>query len=331
MLDNCEHVIATAAEVAEDLLRRCPRLRLLATSREGLRVGGEAIWPVPPLGARRRQRAVPRPRRGRGGATRPLRRARWGGRGDLRPARRPAARDRARRGPDPRLPVAAGPVPAERPVPVAHRWVADGAAAPADAAGRRRLELRPAVRRRAAGVRPAVGVPRWLRSGHRPGRVRRRAPRRRSTSRTSSRRSSTSRSSTPRPARPTCASASCRPWPSTAARSWPSAARRDRSATPWRPTTPASARRRPRPTSVTSSGRWLITVGEEQDNLRAALEWAVANDDAETALDDRRRASWAHWLAGTAVEAKRWLDEAFACGGERPSDVHGDGPRRAAA
>ena len=49
VLDNCEHVIATAAEVAEDLLRRCPGLRLLATSREGLRVGGETIWPVGPL------------------------------------------------------------------------------------------------------------------------------------------------------------------------------------------------------------------------------------------------------------------------------------------
>ena len=49
VLDNCEHVIAAAAEVAEDLLQRCPHLRLLATSREGLRVGGETIWPVPPL------------------------------------------------------------------------------------------------------------------------------------------------------------------------------------------------------------------------------------------------------------------------------------------
>ena len=51
VLDNCEHVITAAAEVAEDLLRRCPGLRLLATSREGLRVGGETIWPVPPLAA----------------------------------------------------------------------------------------------------------------------------------------------------------------------------------------------------------------------------------------------------------------------------------------
>ncbi len=49
VLDNCEHVITTAAELAEELLRRCPSLRLLATSREGLRVGGETIWPVPPL------------------------------------------------------------------------------------------------------------------------------------------------------------------------------------------------------------------------------------------------------------------------------------------
>jgi predicted ATPase/DNA-binding SARP family transcriptional activator len=51
LLDNCEHVIAAAASVAEDLLRRCPALRVVATSREGLRVGGESIWPVPPLAA----------------------------------------------------------------------------------------------------------------------------------------------------------------------------------------------------------------------------------------------------------------------------------------
>ncbi|MGK2947396.1 MAG: BTAD domain-containing putative transcriptional regulator [Acidimicrobiales bacterium] len=49
VLDNCEHVISTAAAVAEDLLQHCPGLRMVATSREGLRVSGEAIWPVPPL------------------------------------------------------------------------------------------------------------------------------------------------------------------------------------------------------------------------------------------------------------------------------------------
>jgi predicted ATPase/DNA-binding SARP family transcriptional activator len=51
VLDNCEHVIDAAADVADHLLSHCPRLRLLATSREGLRIDGEIIWPVPPLAA----------------------------------------------------------------------------------------------------------------------------------------------------------------------------------------------------------------------------------------------------------------------------------------
>ncbi|MGZ4701018.1 MAG: ATP-binding protein, partial [Ilumatobacteraceae bacterium] len=61
---------------------------------------------------------------------------------------------------------------------------------------------------------------------------------------------------------------------------------------------------------------WLMAVDREQDNLRGALEWAVANDDAETALTIAGGVSWPHWLAGTAVEAKRWLDDAFRCRGE---------------
>ena len=51
VLDNCEHLIDAAATMAEDLLRRCPRLRLVATSREALRVTGETVWAVPPLTA----------------------------------------------------------------------------------------------------------------------------------------------------------------------------------------------------------------------------------------------------------------------------------------
>ncbi|WP_051791545.1 BTAD domain-containing putative transcriptional regulator [Amycolatopsis jejuensis] len=49
VLDNCEHVIDAAAELAEYLLGECPRLRILATSREPLAVTGEALWPVEPL------------------------------------------------------------------------------------------------------------------------------------------------------------------------------------------------------------------------------------------------------------------------------------------
>ncbi|HKN50838.1 MAG TPA: tetratricopeptide repeat protein, partial [Actinomycetota bacterium] len=49
ILDNCEHVIGAAAGLAEALLCACPGLRILATSRQALRIDGEAVWPVPPL------------------------------------------------------------------------------------------------------------------------------------------------------------------------------------------------------------------------------------------------------------------------------------------
>ncbi|GLZ78702.1 SARP family transcriptional regulator [Actinorhabdospora filicis] len=46
ILDNCEHVIGAAAALAERLLTSCPRLTVLATSREPLSVTGEALYPV---------------------------------------------------------------------------------------------------------------------------------------------------------------------------------------------------------------------------------------------------------------------------------------------
>ncbi|MBC2592272.1 protein kinase [Rhodococcus aetherivorans] len=49
VLDNCEHLIDAVADLADLLLRTCPRLRILATSREPLVLGGEAVLAVPPL------------------------------------------------------------------------------------------------------------------------------------------------------------------------------------------------------------------------------------------------------------------------------------------
>ena len=49
ILDNCEHVVGAAAALAEEILARCPAARILATSREPLRIGGERLWPVSPL------------------------------------------------------------------------------------------------------------------------------------------------------------------------------------------------------------------------------------------------------------------------------------------
>jgi predicted ATPase/DNA-binding SARP family transcriptional activator len=49
VLDNCEHVIESAATFAHRLLGECRRLRILATSREPLGITGEALWQVAPL------------------------------------------------------------------------------------------------------------------------------------------------------------------------------------------------------------------------------------------------------------------------------------------
>ncbi|WP_412539577.1 BTAD domain-containing putative transcriptional regulator [Longispora sp. K20-0274] len=49
VLDNCEHVIGTVAAVTDRLLGECPRLRVLATSREPIGITGETLWPVESL------------------------------------------------------------------------------------------------------------------------------------------------------------------------------------------------------------------------------------------------------------------------------------------
>jgi predicted ATPase/class 3 adenylate cyclase len=49
LLDNCEHVVAACAHLTIAVLKACPNLRILATSREALGVTGEITWRVPPL------------------------------------------------------------------------------------------------------------------------------------------------------------------------------------------------------------------------------------------------------------------------------------------
>jgi non-specific serine/threonine protein kinase len=49
VLDNCEHLLAACAQLIDTLLRACPQLRVLLTSREALSITGEMIWLVLPL------------------------------------------------------------------------------------------------------------------------------------------------------------------------------------------------------------------------------------------------------------------------------------------
>ncbi len=49
VLDNCEHLVDSCAELAHELLSSCERVRILATSRQPLRIASEIAWPVPGL------------------------------------------------------------------------------------------------------------------------------------------------------------------------------------------------------------------------------------------------------------------------------------------
>ena len=49
VLDNCEHLIDEAAKLVDTLLHHCPRLHILATSREILNITGETLLPLAPL------------------------------------------------------------------------------------------------------------------------------------------------------------------------------------------------------------------------------------------------------------------------------------------
>jgi predicted ATPase/class 3 adenylate cyclase/Tfp pilus assembly protein PilF len=49
LLDNCEHLLTTCAQLAETLIRSCPGVRILATSREGLSIAGELTYRVQSL------------------------------------------------------------------------------------------------------------------------------------------------------------------------------------------------------------------------------------------------------------------------------------------
>ncbi len=61
VLDNCEHLLAACRDLAAALLRTCPQVRILATSREGLGVPGETLWRVPSLSLPDDSRHLPPP------------------------------------------------------------------------------------------------------------------------------------------------------------------------------------------------------------------------------------------------------------------------------
>ena len=315
VLDNCEHVIDSAAEVVDELLRRCPNLRLLATSREGLRVAGETVWPVPPLGLDdaadlffSRARAAG----ARIDETDDIRHAVSDicARLDGLPLAIELAAARTRAFPvqqlatrlHDRFRVLTGGSRTALPRQQTLRAVVDWSYDLLFADEQRvfeRLSVFPAgcdlstARRVCADdqlheddiddlvealIDKSLVVPV-------PGRDELRL---------------TQLQTLAQYGREKLAERG-------------DAGRiRGAMAEHFRVLGAGGA------LAYTGEGQraWLATVGVERDNLRAALEWAVDVGDAETALTIAGGASWQHWLSGTPIEGLRWIDDAFACDGE---------------
>jgi predicted ATPase/DNA-binding SARP family transcriptional activator len=322
VLDNCEHVIATAAEVAEDLLRRCPGLHLLATSREGLRVGGETIWPVPPLAADdavhlfvARAQAV--------GAPLELTEDHLAAISDIctrldgLPLAIELAAARTRAFPirqissrlNDRFRLLTGGSRTALPRQQTLRAVVDWSYELLFEDEQRAFE-RLAVFPGGCDLATAeavcaddalaaddlhdlihalvekslvIAVPRGDTLRFTQLQTLAQYGREKLAER--------GEAEVVRNAM----AAHCAGLCSESAAAY------------------VGDRQR----------AWLTAIDHEQDNLRAALEWAVANDDPETALTIAGGASWPHWLAGTLVEGRRWLDDAFDCAGEASAGARG--------
>ncbi len=315
VLDNCEHVIAAAAQVAEDLLRRCPGLRILATSREGLRVGGETVWPVPPLAAGDAARLFVARSLATGASIDPLDAgdgviADICARLDGLPLAIELAAARTRAFPlaqiagrlNDRFRLLTGGSRTALPRQQTLQAVVDWSYELLFDDERRIFErlavfpggcdLTTAERVGADdAIAPAdvgdhlralvdkslvVAVP--VRDGLRYTQLQTLAQYGRER----------------------------------LAERGDAVRIRNAMAAHFAQLCSQSA------AAFTGDRQraWLTAMDQEHDNLRAALEWAVANDDAETALMIAGGAAWPHWLTGMVVEGRRWLDDAFACSGE---------------
>ena len=161
LLDNCEHVLEPMAALVEAVVAGCPNVTMVTTSRERLRVNGEVLCPVPPLGTAAEDDPAVLLFVERAAAVSPGFAPRREGSGphhrDRASPRRVAPRHRAGRRPAAHAGRGGGRRRARPPVPAPLLRLAD--LEPARIVGRRGGLVRRSARRRAAAhVRRALGL-----------------------------------------------------------------------------------------------------------------------------------------------------------------------------
>lgn len=314
VLDNCEHLIASAAEVAEDLLRRCPGLRLLATSREGLRVSGETIWPVPPLAADAAVQLFLARAQAVGSRLELTDEVRLAiseicVRLDGLPLAIELAAARTRAFPvlqllsrlNDRFRLLTGgsrnALPRQQTLRAVVDWSYDLLFGDEQRVFERLsvfpggCDLATAQAVCADEDLPAADLEDIIHALIDKSLV-----------------IALAKATEPRFIQLQTLAQYGR---EKLAERGESERIRDAMAAHYAQLCSDSAAAY----HGDQQRAWLTAIDQERDNLRGALEWAVAKNDAETALMIAGGASWPHWLAGTMVEGKRWLDEAFTCAG----------------
>ena len=87
----------------------------------------------------------------------------------------------------------------------------------------------------------------------------------------------------------------------------------------------------PPPSDGPAHTRWLATVGQEYDNIQAALRWALGSGDPEQALRIAAAMWWYWWITGRMGEGRAWLDRVLAAAPDEPSLLRGRALRVAAS
>ena len=286
VLDNCEHLLSRCAPLVDRVVRTCPDVRILATSRQPLGVDGEHVLVVAPLPEAEACRLFEdRVRRTGGGRRRP--RPAAGARHLPRPRRSPAGAG-AGRGPGADARPGRADGPARRAAAVRQPSLRRTGAA-ADAAGHGGVEPRRCSPRRPSGCSPASGCsrPRCRRPGPPPSAGR-------TTPRRTWPRSSTSRcwSASRTPAGPRASGCSRRSgcsrsssWPGPVGRPTPG---RRTPATTWSSCGPAGPR-----LHAPEQEEWIDRIEAEEPNVHGALDWAAEHDPALAV--DLATALWPYW------------------------------------
>lgn len=84
------------------------------------------------------------------------------------------------------------------------------------------------------------------------------------------------------------------------------------------------------PTDGPAHSAWLVTMGQEYDNIQAAFEWSLRHGDPAQGLEIAAAMWWYWWVTGRMAEGRSWLGRALDAAPAQPTELRGRALRTAA-